>query len=1457
MFGSSIGGTATRGFLLMMLRSRSTRTRRSVPGLAALACLALFLGFTPSAQAAPVVNHNQVVSAAPGVTPAVNNGEVDAIVQVGNTMVVGGTFTQVTPVGGGVTTRNYIMAFNVSTGALVPGFTPGLNGGVNELLPGPTSDSVYVGGAFTSVNGVNTSHVTLLNTSTGAVVGGFKAAATNGVVNAMAKRGTRLVLGGNFTTAGGVAHAGLASLNGTSGAVDGYVSNQVSGHHNDSGSGAQGAVGVRDLDVNAAGTRLVAIGNFKRVDGLLRDQMVMINLGDSASTVSPDWATTRYSPLCFNFAFDTYVRGVSFSPDGSYLVVTATGGYVANTLCDTAARFETSATGTDVQPTWVNYTGGDTLWANTITEKAVYVGGHQRWLNNSLASDTAGAGAVPRPGLAALNPDTGVPLKWNPGRNPRGAAVYALYATPTGLWMGSDTEYIGDHYQYKRPRLAFFPLAGGAEEASDATAGLPGTAYLGANPASSNGNVVYRVNAGGGTIGAADNGPDWAADNGSTSPYRNTGSNAAGYASGATVDSTVPSSTPNAVFDTERWSPSDNPAMNWAFPTQAGVPLQVRLYFSNRCSCTSGSGQRQFDVSVEGTKFLDHFDIVAATGDQRGTMRAYDIASSDGTVNIDFAHQVENPLLNAIEILRTDQAPPADGTNDLRTVPLSATGAQPGSSVSAGGVDWTSIRGSFVAGGKLWYGKKDGTFDSRTYSGGSFGPEVKIDPYNDPDWAGRDTGSGNTYDGKPVALYGQMSGVTGMAYSAGKLYYVKSNDANLYWRWFNTDSGIIGSNENTASGGRNWTGTLGMFAAEGKLYFVTKADGNLNMVPLAPSGPLGPSTVVDSPALGGNDWRARALFLVPGNQAPANQAPTAAFTQSCTDLVCQFDGSGSSDPDGTIASYAWDFGDTADNTATGQMANHTFSGAGDFQVKLTVTDDDGDTNTKTTTVTVTAAGQTNPISFVARSSAGANTRTPSVAVPGGVQAGDTLLLTSSLGNVTSAAAPAGWTVKGDENSTASLRSVVWVKTATAGDAGSSVTVTLDAVHKSTLAITAYRGVNTAQVTATANTDANTGTHTTPVVTVPGGSWVVSFWADKSSNTAWSTPGTTLRAEQYTTGGGSVSEAVADSNGPRTGSVDGSTATTSSTSARGVNWSIVLAPQSGNPPANQAPTAAFTQSCTDLVCQFDGSGSSDSDGTIASYAWDFGDTADNTATGQMANHTFSGAGDFQVKLTVTDDDGDTNTKTTTVTVTAAGQTNPISFVARSTAGANTRTPSVAVPGGVQAGDTLLLTSSLGNVTSAAAPAGWTVKGDENSTSSLRSVVWVKTATAGDAGSSVTVTLDAVHKSTLAITAYRGVNTAQVTATANTDANTGTHTTPVVTVPGGSWVVSFWADKSSNTAWSTPGTTLRAEQYTTGGGSVTEAVADSNGPRTGSVDGSTATTSSTSARGVNWSIVLAPQ
>ena len=203
--------------------------------------------------------------------------------------------------------------------------------------------------------------------------------------------------------------------------------------------------------------------------------------------------------------------------------------------------------------------GGDTFLSVAITMAAVYTGGHQRWLNNPYGSDFAGAGAVPRAGLNAIDPNSGEPFSWNPGRNPRGAGAGALLATSAGLWVGSDTDYIGN-YKYLRPKIAFFPLAGGQVPPKAQAPVLPSNVYLGGPlPGSSNSNILYRVNAGGPAIQATDNGPDWADDSANDSPYRNSGSNSATWSPVPNVDSTVPASTPSAIFDSERWSPSDNP----------------------------------------------------------------------------------------------------------------------------------------------------------------------------------------------------------------------------------------------------------------------------------------------------------------------------------------------------------------------------------------------------------------------------------------------------------------------------------------------------------------------------------------------------------------------------------------------------------------------------------------------------------------------------------------------------------------------------------------------------------------------------------------------------------------------------------------------------------------------------------------------------------------------------------
>ena len=85
-----------------------------------------------------------------------------------------------------------------------------------------------------------------------------------------------------------------------------------------------------------------------------------------------------------------------------------------------------------------------------------------------------------------------------------------------------------------------------------------------------------------------------------------------------------------------------------------------------------------------------------------------------------------------------------------------------------------------------------------------------------------------------------------------------------------------------------------------------------------------------------------------------NQPPVASFSYGTNGLAVTVNGSGSSDPDGTVASYAWTFGDGG--TATGATASHTYAAAGTYTVTLTVTDNQGATNSLSKSVTVSAAG---------------------------------------------------------------------------------------------------------------------------------------------------------------------------------------------------------------------------------------------------------------------------------------------------------------------------------------------------------------------------------------------------------------------------------------------------------------------------------------------------------------------
>jgi serine protease len=87
--------------------------------------------------------------------------------------------------------------------------------------------------------------------------------------------------------------------------------------------------------------------------------------------------------------------------------------------------------------------------------------------------------------------------------------------------------------------------------------------------------------------------------------------------------------------------------------------------------------------------------------------------------------------------------------------------------------------------------------------------------------------------------------------------------------------------------------------------------------------------------------------------------------------------------------------------------------------------------------------------------------------------------------------------------------------------------------------------------------------------------------------------------------------------------------------------------------NQPPAARFTFSCNSNVCDFDASGSTDADGTAASYGWTFGDG--QTGSGKTIRHTFAATGTYVVGLTVTDELGATGAASESVTIQSVNNT----------------------------------------------------------------------------------------------------------------------------------------------------------------------------------------------------------
>ncbi|HJU36104.1 MAG TPA: PASTA domain-containing protein [Gaiellaceae bacterium] len=403
---------------------------------ASLVCLGI-VGVLPGAASALVTT-----AAATNVPYIEVQGTGDNVARtatvIGSTVYVGGTFSKVfETVSRKDFARTNLYAYNEATGQLTS-FAPTFNGAVWGLDRSGDGRFLYVAGDFTTVDGVARRGLARFDLTTGRLTS-FDAHLA-GQARTVNEVGGHLIVGGAFSHVNGVSRVALASLDPTTGALQPYLNAELSG----SVTSTAGPTQVLHSAVNSTGTQLAVAGNFTSAAGKAHWRTVLLDLGASSAKVS-SWNAPILQQPCRSSESPNYVTGLSFSQDGTWLAMSTDGfknatGPLSATVCDAVARFGTTAAAHT--PTWVNYSGCDSLLSVLVTSDAVYVGGHQRWLDNS-ACDVAGAGAVARPGIGAISPTTGRALAWNPTRS-RGHGADFLGLTARGLLVLSDCAAAGN-----------------------------------------------------------------------------------------------------------------------------------------------------------------------------------------------------------------------------------------------------------------------------------------------------------------------------------------------------------------------------------------------------------------------------------------------------------------------------------------------------------------------------------------------------------------------------------------------------------------------------------------------------------------------------------------------------------------------------------------------------------------------------------------------------------------------------------------------------------------------------------------------------------------------------------------------------------------------------------------------------------------------------------------------------
>lgn len=824
----------------------------------------------------------------------------------GNTVFVGGEFTTARPPGAapGVSTspRANLMAFDLTTGALLP-WNPGANAQIRAMTVSPDGQTLYVGGTFTQIAGQNRYRIAAFSTATGALLPW--APTPNATVYGIAMTGSTVWLSGSFTSVAGQARTNVASVSASNGTLLPFKATVAGGY------------GARGMVVNPGGDKVVVIGSFTSVNGSTNPGRGMAAL-DSATGELVPWAANT---VLRNAGENAAMFSITSDSDSVYVTGYDYAGSNVQDDFEGAARINWS----DGALIWMQDCHGDT-YGVAVTQNVVYTVSHAHYCGNVGGFPQTSAPWVLHPatawakaydGTRKITKDiygyrsfTGQPggtlLHWYPdlavgSYTGKTQAAWTVGASGDYIVMGGEFPSVQGKAQQGLVRMArknIAPHLTGPQKsdtafpvtASSLCAGAVRLTWV-ANTDKDNQTLTYQVERQG----------------------------AAGPLSSMTAKSNFWTTPTLSYVDT-----TAAPGQTYSYRVVAIDPDGNRATGAWTSITVSSSNSSAYNLSVNRDKPSHYWPL----GESSGTSGADCAATSTLTVR-SATRNVTGPNL-------------ATASKATQFSGSSSSYASPGSSEA--GLNTLSVEAWFktssTSGGKIvGFGSSatggSSNYDRQIYIDGS--GRVSFGLYQT---ANRTLSSGTGFNNN------QWHHVVGTVSAAGMSLYV--------------DGKVVASRADT-TGGRSLNGywRIGGDAISGWPNNPSSAylNGAISDVAVYPSALS--ATQVNA------HWMASGR---PSATGGTNQAPVAAYTFTTSALTANFNGSGSTDVDGSIASYAWTFGDGA--TATGATPSRTYAAAGIYNVTLTVTDNAGATNSITKQVTVSAAPNQSPVAAFTSSTSG-------------------------------------------------------------------------------------------------------------------------------------------------------------------------------------------------------------------------------------------------------------------------------------------------------------------------------------------------------------------------------------------------------------------------------------------------------------------------------------------------------